>query len=173
MNAMAQVFIGMGSNLGDRMRYLQKAFEELLQSSRIIVKRCSSIYETEPVGAEDQPLFLNVTVELDSPLQPRELLRRLKEIEYRLGRTKSEHWGPREIDLDILYYGNEIFRDGTLCLPHPEIINRRFVLIPMKEIAAKFLDPQQCLSIEDLLQRCSDTRAVRKISPPFDLQVRV
>jgi 2-amino-4-hydroxy-6-hydroxymethyldihydropteridine diphosphokinase len=173
MNAVTQVFIGMGSNLGDRMQYLQKAFEELLQSQCIVVKRCSSIYETEPVGVEDQPLFLNVTIELNSPLPPRELLKRLKEIEHRIGRTKNEHWGPREIDLDILYYGNEIFRDETLCLPHPEIINRRFVLIPMKEIAAKFLDPQQRLSIEDLLQRCSDTRAVRKISPPFDLQVKV
>jgi 2-amino-4-hydroxy-6-hydroxymethyldihydropteridine diphosphokinase len=114
-----------------------------------------------------------MVAELESTLLPQDLLRRLKEIENTLGRTHTEHWGPREIDLDILYYGSEVFNDEKLKLPHPEIANRRFVLVPMEEIARKFLDPTEHLSMKELLRRCSDTRTVRKISLLMDLQVKV
>jgi 2-amino-4-hydroxy-6-hydroxymethyldihydropteridine diphosphokinase len=170
---MVQVFIGLGSNLGDRAFYLHQALVEISNSPQTIIKRYSSVYETEPVGKKEQPQFLNMVAELESTLLPRELLRRLKEIEINLGRTRTEHWGPRKIDLDILYYGSEVFNDEKLHLPHPEIINRRFVLVPMKEIAGKFLDPMQHLSMKELLCRCSDTSTVRKISLPMDLQVKV
>jgi 2-amino-4-hydroxy-6-hydroxymethyldihydropteridine diphosphokinase len=170
---MVQVFIGLGSNLGDRMYYLHQALVEIANSRQIRIKKYSSIYETEPVGKKEQPQFLNMVAELESTLLPQDLLRRLKEIENTLGRTHTEHWGPREIDLDILYYGSEVFNDEKLKLPHPEIANRRFVLVPMEEIARKFLDPTEHLSMKELLRRCSDTRTVRKISLLMDLQVKV
>jgi 2-amino-4-hydroxy-6-hydroxymethyldihydropteridine diphosphokinase len=170
---MVQVFIGLGSNLGDRAYYLHQALVEIANSRQISIKKYSSVYETEPVGKKEQPQFLNMVAELESTLLPQDLLQRLKEIENTLGRTHGEHWGPREIDLDILYYGSEVFNDEKLQLPHPEIANRRFVLVPMKEIAGEFLDPMQCLSMKELLRRCSDTRTVRKISLLMDLQVKV
>jgi 2-amino-4-hydroxy-6-hydroxymethyldihydropteridine diphosphokinase len=170
---MVQVYIGLGSNLGDRANYLYQALVEISNSQQIIIKKYSSVYESEPVGKKNQPQFLNMVAELESTLLPQDLLRRLKEIENTLGRTHTEDWGPREIDLDILYYGSEVFNDEKLQLPHPEIANRRFVLVPMKEIAGEFLDPMQHLSMTELLRRCSDTRTVRKISLPVDLQVKV
>jgi len=170
---MVQVFIGLGSNLGDRVDYLYRALVEIANSRQIIVKKCSSIYETEPVGKNDQPQFLNMVAELESTLLPQELLWRLKEIEGVLGRTHAEHWGPREIDLDILYYGSEVLNDGKLQLPHPEIANRRFVLVPMNEIAGEYFDPMKQRTAKELLQCCSDTGTVRKISLPLDLQVKV
>lgn len=170
---MVQVFIGLGSNLGDRAYYLHQALIEIANSPQIIMKKYSSVYETEPVGKKEQPRFLNMVAELESTLLPQDLLRRFKEIENTLGRTHTEHWGQREIDLDILYYGNEVFNNVNLQVPHPEITNRRFVLVPMEEIAGEFLDPMQRLSMKELLQRCSDTSTVRKISLPMDLQVKV
>ena len=170
---MVQVFIGLGSNLGDRVYYLHQALIELGKSQQIMIRKYSSVYETEPVGKKEQPPFLNMVAELESSLLPQDLLTRLKEIEKTLGRTHIEYWGPREIDLDILYYGSEIFNDIKLHVPHPENINRRFVLIPMKEIAGEFLDPLQHLSMKELLQRCPDTSMVRKISPPMDLLEKV
>jgi 2-amino-4-hydroxy-6-hydroxymethyldihydropteridine diphosphokinase len=170
---MVQVFIGLGSNLGDRAYYLHQALVEIANSQQIIIKKYSSVYETEPVGKKEQPQFFNMVAELESTLLPQDLMQRLKEIENTLGRTHTEHWGPREIDLDILYYGGEVFNDEKLQLPHPEIVNRRFVLVPMNELAGEFLDPMQRLSMKELLRRCSDIKTVRKISPPIDLQVKV
>jgi 2-amino-4-hydroxy-6-hydroxymethyldihydropteridine diphosphokinase len=170
---MVQVFIGLGSNLGDRAYYLHRALFEIKKSPYIMIRKYSSVYETEPVGNKAQPPFLNMVAELESSLVPQDLLSRFKEIEKILGRTHAEHWGPREIDLDILYYDNKVFHDENLQIPHPEIINRRFVLIPMKEIAGELFDPVQKLSIKELLQRCRDTGAVRKVSLPLDLPEKV
>jgi 2-amino-4-hydroxy-6-hydroxymethyldihydropteridine diphosphokinase len=159
---MSRIFIGLGSNLGDRAKYLRRALAELIQLHQTTVKKCSSVYETEPVGVKEQPKFLNMVAELDSMLRPDDLMRELKDIEQRVGRTFREHWGPREIDLDLLYYGGEMLNETELHVPHPEISNRRFVLVPLKEIAADFQDPLRHLSIEELLQQCSDTSSVRK-----------
>jgi len=170
---MVRIFIGIGSNLGDRANYLYQALIEIVNSENIFMKKHSSVYETEPVGNKEQPQFLNMAAELESTLSAQDLLRRLKEIENSLGRKHGEHWGPREIDLDILYYGSEVYSDEKLHLPHPEIANRRFVLVPMKEIAENFLDPMQRLSMTELLRRCPDTSVVRKVGPPLNLQVKV
>jgi 2-amino-4-hydroxy-6-hydroxymethyldihydropteridine diphosphokinase len=170
---MDHVFIGLGSNLGNRLNYLNQALIEIENSKQIFIKRYSSVYETEPVGNNEQPKFLNMVAELESTLHPQDLLRRLKEIEKTLGRTNSEHWGPREIDLDILYYGDEVLNDEELYLPHPEIANRKFVLVPMKEIAGEFIDPVQHLSIKEMLQRCPDIKAVHKIIHKTDMQIKV
>jgi 2-amino-4-hydroxy-6-hydroxymethyldihydropteridine diphosphokinase len=170
---MGRIFIGLGSNLGDRAAYLHRALSELCELPQTTVKKLSSVYETEPVGVKDQPKFLNLVAELDSMLRPDDLVRELKEIEHRVGRTLREHWGPREIDLDLLYYGGEMLNETALQVPHPEISNRRFVLVPLKEIAAEFQDPLRHLSVEDLLQRCSDTSSVRRTSLQLSLQVKV
>jgi 2-amino-4-hydroxy-6-hydroxymethyldihydropteridine diphosphokinase len=170
---MSRIFIGLGSNRGDRAKYLQRALSELENLHQTTVKKYSSIYETEPIGVKTQPMFLNMVAELDSMLRPDDLVRELKEIEHRVGRTFSEHWGPREIDLDLLYYGGEMLNETALHVPHPEISNRRFVLVPLKEIAAEFQDPLRHLSVEELLQRCSDTSAVRKTNQQTLLQVKV
>jgi 2-amino-4-hydroxy-6-hydroxymethyldihydropteridine diphosphokinase len=161
---MSRIFIGLGSNLGDRTRYLHRALSELVQLHQTTVKKYSSVYETEPVGVKGQPKFLNMVAELDSMLRPDDLIRELKDIELRVGRTAHEHWGPREIDLDLLYYGGEMLNETSLQVPHPEISNRRFVLVPLKEIAAEFQDPLRHLTVEELLQQCNDTSSVRKTS---------
>jgi 2-amino-4-hydroxy-6-hydroxymethyldihydropteridine diphosphokinase len=170
---MSRIFIGLGSNLGDRAAFLHRAISELKNLPQTTVKQVSSVYETEPIGVKDQPKFLNMVVELDSPLRPDDLLAELTEIEQRVGRTLREHWGPREIDLDLLYYGGEMLNETSLHVPHPEISNRRFVLVPLKEIASEFQDPLRHLSIEELLQRCSDTSSVRKMSQPVHPQAKV
>jgi len=170
---MSRIFIGLGSNLGDRSKYLNRALRELANLPQTIIKKYSSVYETEPVGVKDQPKFLNMVVEIDSLMRPDDLVRELKEIERSVGRTISEHWGPREIDLDLLYYGGEMLNETELHVPHPEISNRRFVLVPLKEIASEFQDPLRHLNIEQLLQRCSDASSVRKINRPISLQVKL
>ena len=169
---MNRIFIGLGSNLGDRAKYLNRALSELENLHQTTIKKYSSVYETEPVGVKEQPKFLNMVAELDSLLRPDDLVRELKEIENRVGRTYSEHWGPREIDLDLLYYGGEMLNETALQVPHPEISNRRFVLVPLKEIAAEFQDPLRHLSVKELLQRCSDTSAVRKTTQQMSLQAK-
>ncbi len=167
---MVRVFIGLGSNVGDRAGFLQKALVEIANSEKIILKKYSSVYETEPVGKKEQAQFLNMTAELESKLSSRDLLKKLKEVEQSIGRTKSERWGPREIDIDILYYGDEILNEKNLQLPHPEIARRRFVLVPMNEIAGEFIDPMQRVSIKDMLKRCTDTSAVRKVTVPIEIE---
>jgi 2-amino-4-hydroxy-6-hydroxymethyldihydropteridine diphosphokinase len=170
---MGRIFIGLGSNLGDRAKYMHRALSELGNLHQTTVKKYSSVYETEPIGVKEQPKFLNMVAELDSMLRPDDLVRELQEIEHRVGRTAREHWGPREIDLDLLYYGGEMLNETALHVPHPEISNRRFVLVPLKEIAAEFQDPLRHLSVEELLQRCSDTSSVRKTTQQLSLQVKV
>ena len=170
---MDRIFIGLGSNLGDRVGYLRRALSELGKLQKTTIQKYSSVYETEPVGVKEQPKFFNMVVELDSILSPDDLVRALKEIEHRVGRTLSKRWGPREIDLDLLYYGGEMLNEPSLYVPHPEISNRRFVLVPLKEIAAEFQDPLRHLNIEELLQRCSDTCSVRKTSHSIFSQANV
>jgi 2-amino-4-hydroxy-6-hydroxymethyldihydropteridine diphosphokinase len=169
---MAQVFVGLGSNLGDRRKFLRRAIIEMEGLKQTVLKNYSFIYETEPLGLREQPIFLNMVAELDSSLQPRELLQELKDIEKLLGRTKTERWGPREIDVDLLYYSREIINEEGLLLPHPEVANRRFVLVPMKDIAANFLDPLKKQTIAELLIRCPDTSAVRKLPTPFLIHIK-
>jgi 2-amino-4-hydroxy-6-hydroxymethyldihydropteridine diphosphokinase len=124
----------LGSNLGDRLAYLKAAVAAIRATPGLDVARTSSIYETDPVGVEDQPMFLNAVAELRSDLNPEDLLRRLKQIETDVGRTPGEQWGPREIDIDLLLYGDEMIDEGDLELPHPEMAHRSFVLVPLLEI---------------------------------------
>ena len=131
---MTTCYIGIGSNLGDRRGYIDRAIRMMIDDPLIGYKRSSSIYETEPVGGMLQGKFLNGVIEIDTALQPGSLLRELNRIEDALGRTREVKNGPRTMDLDILYYGGEVFDDGELVIPHPRISEREFVLRGLREL---------------------------------------
>jgi 2-amino-4-hydroxy-6-hydroxymethyldihydropteridine diphosphokinase len=120
------------------------------------------VYETEPVGKKDQPEFLNAVVELSTELGAFELFTACKRIERQIGRSRSERWGPREIDLDVLYVGEGRISQDELVLPHPEISRRRFVLVPLAELAPSFVDPVHKASVSELLAICPDSSTVGK-----------
>ncbi len=159
---MARVYLGLGSNKGERLAFLQSALDQSAKLYGTSVITVSSVYETEPVGKKDQAEFLNAVAEIETALAPHDLLRKLKRIEKDLGRKDWIRWGPREIDIDILYYDDVVLKDLTIQIPHREIANRRFVLIPLNEIAQGLLDPARKLSVADLLKFCSDTSTVRR-----------
>ncbi len=136
---MAEVFLGLGSNLGDRELNLRRAEEALAPA--VVIRKRSSLYETEPQYVVDQPRFLNRVLSGVTVLAPHALLAFLKQIESDLGRVPSERFGPRLVDLDILYYEDKIVNDAVLQIPHPRISERDFVLRPMLEIAPDFRHP--------------------------------
>jgi 2-amino-4-hydroxy-6-hydroxymethyldihydropteridine diphosphokinase len=127
-------FIGLGSNLGDREAMIRIALDDLARMPGTKVLRASSLYDTEPVGDEDQPKFLNAVAEIDTELTARQLLWNLLLIEKRLGRVRTHRYGPRTIDLDLLMYGHLIIDEPDLTVPHPEMTKRSFVLVPLLEI---------------------------------------
>jgi 2-amino-4-hydroxy-6-hydroxymethyldihydropteridine diphosphokinase len=129
-----RAYLGLGSNLGDRAANLWEAVRRLAAVSECQVVRCSPLYETEPVGLTGQPWFLNSALAVETGLEPMELLRALKEIERAMGRVTTVRWGPRLIDLDILLYGDVDLDSDELTVPHRELWNRRFVLIPLSTI---------------------------------------
>lgn len=130
---MAEVFIALGSNLGDRAANLRAAQAAMAPS--VTIQARSAVYETDPQYVLDQPAFLNMAVKGTTRLGPNALLRRLKKIEAELGRRPSRRFGPRLIDLDILYYEDKVINDEALILPHPRIAEREFVLVPLSDIA--------------------------------------
>lgn len=161
---MAKTYLCLGSNLGDRKKNIQKALELLAERGIKLVSR-SSIYETEPVGFKMQPLFYNICIETETSLEPDALLAELQEIELKSGRKKSEKWGPRIIDIDILFYNNIIINSAKLVIPHPEVQNRKFVLAPMVEIAGSYVHPGFNLTIKELLERGNFEEKVKRLEP--------
>ena len=157
-----RVFLSLGSNLGDRHQYLNRAMAEIKQIPSTKVIWASSVYETSPYGSPDQPLFLNAAAELETALLPAELLSHLKGIEQKLGRVSHERWAPREIDLDILLYDGLAVNDATVTVPHPELEKRRFVLVPLREIAPDVVNPVSGQTAEELAAACRDTGRVVK-----------
>ena len=156
--AVTTVYIGLGSNLGDRRRNLEAALEALRAHPQITVSAVSSLLETDPVGGPPgQGKFLNAAAEIETDLAPEALLEELKRIEHALGRRPGPRWGPRPMDLDILLYGEEILETGTLVIPHPRLRERLFVLAPLAEIAPTARDPVTGLSVRDLLEKVSGT----------------
>lgn len=131
---MATCYIGIGSNLGERQGYIDRAIASLRKAPGITVTRVSSIYETEPVSALPQGPFLNGVIEIETLMPARELLARLLSIEKALGRIRREKNGPRTIDLDILYYGDAVIAENGLTVPHPRIGEREFVLRGLREL---------------------------------------
>ncbi|MDD5436840.1 MAG: 2-amino-4-hydroxy-6-hydroxymethyldihydropteridine diphosphokinase [Candidatus Omnitrophica bacterium] len=131
---MVTCYIGIGSNLGDRRGYIDKAVGELKGSKDIMFKRSSSIYETDPVSDIPQGKFLNGVLEIATALTPRALLKELNRIEEKIGRRRTVKDAPREIDLDILYYGDEAVKEDGLVIPHPRLNEREFVLKGLREL---------------------------------------
>ena len=131
---MHTVYLSLGSNVGDRKGNLARA-EQLLAEGVTVVRRAPT-YETDPVGIVDQPKFLNTAIEIKTDLAPRELLTFVKQIEKKVGRIEREHWGPREIDIDILTYDYIKYKDDQLEIPHPRMHERDFVLRPLADITS-------------------------------------
>jgi 2-amino-4-hydroxy-6-hydroxymethyldihydropteridine diphosphokinase len=139
----ATAFVGIGSNLGDRETHLRSAIELLSAQDGIDVVAVSEIRETEPVGPVEQGPFLNGAVKLETSLSARDLLERLLSIENRLGRVRTERWGPRTIDLDLLLYGDLSIDEPGLTVPHPRLHERRFALEPLVDLAPGLEIPQK------------------------------
>ncbi len=158
------IYLGMGSNVGDRMDWLRRALVQL-GAAGLRVLRVSSVYETEPVGRREQPWFLNCVVEAvaEEPLDPQELLRRLHAIEHEAGRrrTKENEQGPRTLDLDIVLWGERQISLAGLQVPHARFRQRRFVLAPLAELNPELRDPATGKSISALLQRAPRERVRR------------
>jgi 2-amino-4-hydroxy-6-hydroxymethyldihydropteridine diphosphokinase len=134
-------YIGIGSNVGDRLGFCRSAVDELRGIEGVDVVDVSSLYETSPVGGPPQRSFVNLVVRIETNLSARRLLETCKAIEDRLGREPSERWGPRVIDLDILLYGTEKIGEPDLEVPHPRMAERAFVLVPLLEISPDITDP--------------------------------
>ncbi|HEX8763625.1 MAG TPA: 2-amino-4-hydroxy-6-hydroxymethyldihydropteridine diphosphokinase [Candidatus Acidoferrum sp.] len=160
---MPTVFLSLGSNIGDREKNLRTAIMALAKAN-VRVTRVSSFYETEPVDLREQPWFLNCAAQAETELPPLELLRALREIESRMGSRKLVPKGPRLIDLDILLYGEETIDTPELQVPHPRMLLRKFVLLPLAEIAPNLRHPSWGEIVSQLLDGLGDSSAVRKLS---------
>lgn len=156
------IYLLLGSNQGDRLTNLKEA-RQLLNERIGGLVRSSSLYLTAAWGDIEQPNFYNQVVEIKTGLFPAELLEHILEIELLLGRTRSEKWGPRLIDIDILYYSDLKLDTQTLVIPHPQIQNRRFALEPLTEIAPDFVHPILMATQQELLEKCNDRLAVTRI----------
>ena len=160
---MATVYLGLGTNLGDRLAHLRQALAGLPG-----LRACSSVYETEPWGKLDQPRFLNLCCALETHLVPPDLHAELKALERALGRQPGgERWGPRPIDIDLLTYDDLVLDTPELTIPHPGIAERAFVLRPLAEIAPDLRLPGRADSVADLLARLPDAdRLAWVVAPP-------
>lgn len=156
-----EVYLGLGSNLGDRKANLEKALQ--LLGERLHIERVSSLYETEPVGHAEQPMFLNAVCCAETELGPLQLLSLIKGVEAALGRVPSFTNGPRSIDVDILFYGDLNMETTDLTIPHPRIEERAFVLLPLLEIAPQLMHPISGESIKDLATAVQGQEGVEKI----------
>ena len=143
------IYLGLGSNVGDRLGNLQSAIDGLRKIGTVTA--ISKVYETEPWGKTDQPAFLNACVGLETELSPEDLLYHLKEIEQQIGRVARERWGPREIDIDILFYHDKQLSSQRLTIPHPLLQERAFVLVPLNDIALDTKHPKVAKSVAEML----------------------
>jgi len=153
-----------GGNLGDRVGQLNLA-KQLIAREVGAIKKESGIYETQPWGYNDQPWFLNQVLEVTTPKNPGDLLRHLKEIEIKAGRTPSEKWHARHIDIDILLCGELLLKENGLEIPHPLLHTRNFVLVPLMELIPEFVHPGFGKTIEELYLDCRDTGEVYIFNP--------
>ena len=139
---MPQAFLGLGSNIGDRMKFLQDAVKEIPDLVGV-----SGVYETDPIGGPDQSKFLNIVVELETDLDPRGLLNLAQTLERKADRRREVHWGPRTLDVDVLWVDGQVVNDPDLIVPHPRMRDRAFVMVPLGELEPAFLtdwtDPEE------------------------------
>ena len=159
---MIDVFLLLGSNLGDREKYLQKAID-LIETEIGSLRQKSSVYETEAWGKTDEPNYLNQVVQISTTLPAQQVLEKVLQIETKMGRVREEKWGSRIIDIDILFYGQDIIDEPGLIIPHPELHNRMFTLAPLSEIAADLQHPVFKKSIFHLKNELKDNLIVKKL----------
>ncbi|MBS3812541.1 2-amino-4-hydroxy-6-hydroxymethyldihydropteridine diphosphokinase [Candidatus Bipolaricaulota bacterium] len=160
---MVDAYIGLGSNLGKRRNNIDNSISLLARIGDLKVVDKASFYETEPVGPV-QPWFVNTAIRIETDLEGQRILSLCKEVEKRIGRIDSLNWGPRLVDLDILLVGSEITHVDSLDVPHPEIQNRRFVLLPLVEINPGLVHPELNIPIEQLLDEAESDKKVIKIT---------
>ncbi len=157
---MVTVYLGLGSNIGDRPGNLNRALDFLSQRLRVV--QVSSVYDTEPVGNPDQPRFLNMVCQVTTGLEPMALLSLVKGIESKLGRLPRTSNLPRPIDIDILFYGDRIIETPKLTVPHPRLTERAFVLIPLAEIAPDLVHPVNGKTVKELMKSVTEMQGVFK-----------
>jgi len=165
MSKTTRVYLLLGSNLGNRLLQINLAKIEI-ETHCGMISTASKIYETAPWGDENQPGFLNQVIEIESGIAPADLLKQLQNIEKTIGREKTHKWGPRIIDIDILFYGELIIHTKDLIIPHPELHKRRFTLVPLAEIAPSFFHPGLNKTVKTLLDECGNTLDVYEYNYP-------
>jgi len=158
-------YLGVGANLGDRLTNLQKAVDLLGAERGVRVVASSRVWETDPVGGPAQPDYLNVVIRIETELEPKELLGACRRVEEDLGRVRCVRWGPRPLDVDVLLFDDVVSNDPTLTLPHPRMLARAFVLVPLLELDADPVLPNG----RRVLDAAVDTQGVRPFAPPLRL----
>jgi len=158
-------YVGLGSNLGDRLAHLRAAVAGLGELAQVEVAAVSAAYESDPVGYVDQPRFLNGAVALDCGLTPHDLLARLQDIEQSRGRERLVRWGPRTLDLDLLVWGDRLEDTPRLQLPHPRLLERDFALVPVLEIAPDLRHPVTGRSLAEHAAELTGGSGLRRVEP--------
>jgi 2-amino-4-hydroxy-6-hydroxymethyldihydropteridine diphosphokinase len=158
----SEIFLSLGSNLGNKSLHLEQATTDIVLSIGPVLQ-ASMVYKTAAWGYQHQPEFYNQVLQVQSSLSPEEVLEKIQYIEKNLGRVRKEKWGERTIDIDILFYGQEVVYNDKLIIPHPLLKDRRFVLQPLAEIAPAFIHPVEHRSVLELLAQCNDPLAVTKL----------
>lgn len=157
---MSGILLSLGSNLGDRAAHLENVIG-LLEKEGVKTLQQSSVYESEPWGKNDQPWFLNQVIEVETEFKPEELLRVCLEVEKKLGRVREEKWGERIIDIDILFYQDQVIEEADLTIPHPEVQNRSFVLVPLVECWTNMIHPKLGIRLNEI--KTKDSLEVKRI----------
>lgn len=158
------VFIGVGANIGPVRENFARALRSMEECARVVA--VSSLYESDPVGPQDQPRFTNAVVKAETELSPFELLGRLKTIEREIGRKKTTRWGPRVMDLDIIFYGDLVISTDSLVIPHPRAHERRFVLEPLLEIEPAAWHPVKDMAVRDICSGLGGSQAISRTGGP-------
>lgn len=158
---MKKIYLLLGSNIGNRIKNIDKA-KQLIESKIGKISKQSNLYETEPWGEKEQEDFLNQAIEVESKLKPKALMKQIAELEQLIGREETYKWGPREIDIDVLFYGDEMISEVDITIPHPFIHERLFTLIPLKDICPQKVHPIFGATVTELIDMCEDVCEVHE-----------
>jgi 2-amino-4-hydroxy-6-hydroxymethyldihydropteridine diphosphokinase len=162
---MSIVYLALGSNKGERLQFMQGAVDKLKEDGRIEVIKSAPVYETAPFGVKEQGNFLNTVIKIETSYSAKELLGVIKKIESEAGRSKTMKWGPREIDIDIIFYDDIVLDEEGLTIPHKGILERRFVLEPLNDIASEMVHPKERKKIKELQLISDESETINKYSP--------